>query len=64
MNKTKSLLNTRLGFFTLSVIFFWAKTYYGYQADFSLGVTGPLQQFILIINPIETTLDIKINYLI
>ncbi|MFS7206781.1 LTA synthase family protein [Carnobacterium divergens] len=58
MNKINSLLNTRLGFFTLSVIFFWAKTYYGYQADFSLGVTGPLQQFILIINPIATTLFI------
>ncbi|MGX7419542.1 LTA synthase family protein [Carnobacterium gallinarum] len=58
IEKTKSLLNTRLGFFTLAVILFWAKTYYSYQTAFSLGVTGPLQQFLLFINPVATTLFI------
>ncbi|MFS7389780.1 LTA synthase family protein [Carnobacterium maltaromaticum] len=55
---TQAILNTRLGFFTLAVLLFWAKTYYSYQTAFSLGVTGPLQQFILFINPVATTLFI------
>ncbi|MBQ6484849.1 MAG: LTA synthase family protein [Carnobacterium sp.] len=58
IKKTQAILNTRLGFFTLAVLLFWAKTYYSYQTAFSLGVTGPLQQFILFINPVATTLFI------
>lgn len=58
IKKTQAMLNTRLGFFTLAVLLFWAKTYYSYQTAFSLGVTGPLQQFILFINPVATTLFI------
>ncbi|WP_317913617.1 LTA synthase family protein [Carnobacterium maltaromaticum] len=58
IKKTQAILNTRLGFFTLAVLLFWAKTYYSYQTAFSLGVTGPLQHFILFINPVATTLFI------
>ncbi|MGB7365400.1 LTA synthase family protein [Carnobacterium jeotgali] len=56
MNNIKKLLQTRLGFFSLVVIIFWIKTYIGYQAEFSLGVEGIMQQFILLINPIATTI--------
>lgn len=55
MNNIKKLLKTRLGFFSLAVILFWIKTYIGYQVEFSLGVEGIMQQFILLINPIATT---------
>ncbi|MEG0289217.1 MAG: LTA synthase family protein [Carnobacterium sp.] len=56
MTKLKSILNTRLGFFSLAVVLFWAKTYLGYTQEFSLGVTGAMQQFILLINPVATTM--------
>lgn len=56
VNNIKKLLQTRLGFFSLVVIVFWIKTYIGYQAEFSLGVEGMMQQFILLINPVATTI--------
>lgn len=40
---------------TASVLF-WAKTILAYYVDFSLGVEGSVQTFILWINPIATTL--------
>ena len=55
MNKLKNTLNTRTGFFSLAVVLFWAKTYFSYTQEFSLGVTGAMQQFILFINPVATT---------
>lgn len=58
IRKLQALLNTRVGFFTLAVVLFWVTTYYSYQTAFSLGVTGPIQQFILFINPVATTLFI------
>ncbi|SEK45573.1 lipoteichoic acid synthase [Carnobacterium iners] len=54
MNKLKKLLNTRIGFFSLAAVLFWAKTYFSYKQEFSLGVTGAMQQIILFINPIAT----------
>lgn len=56
MTNIKKILHTRMGFFSLAVIQFWIKTYIGYQSEFSLGVEGILQQFILLINPIATTI--------
>lgn len=51
----KRTLNSRTGFFTLAVLLFWIKTYASYLTDFSLGVSGVMQNFILLINPIATT---------
>ena len=48
----KSFLNKRLGFFVLAVVLFWIKTYAAYQIEFSLGVVGIIQQFLLLINPL------------
>lgn len=39
----------------MTVLLFWAKTMLAYYTQFSLGVTGPFQTFILWLNPIATT---------
>lgn len=54
--KLRNFLNTRWGFFTLVAFLFWLKTIVVYLIDFRLGVHGIYQYFILLINPIATTL--------
>jgi len=51
-----SWLNTRMGFFLLTVVLFWIKTYIAYQTEFTLGAKGSVQQFLLLINPLPATL--------
>lgn len=48
------LTKTKLGFFTVVVVFFWIKTYLTYITKFNLGVVGPMQKFLLLINPLPT----------
>lgn len=55
MSSLKRLLNKRLGFFAFASVLFWIKTYISYSLEFDLGVIGPMQHFILAINPIATT---------
>ncbi|CAH1856524.1 LTA synthase family protein [Convivina intestini] len=43
-------------FFILNVILVWVKTYVNYLMNFNLGVVGPIQQFLLILNPIPTAI--------
>ncbi|WP_079526011.1 LTA synthase family protein [Solibacillus isronensis] len=50
--KNKSLLNNFPGIFVLAVLMLWAKTYITQVSQFKLGVEGPLQQFLLLINPL------------
>lgn len=54
-NKIFKLYNKYFGFFLLTIILTWAKTYIAYNLDFSLGVKGFLQEFILLINPLGMT---------
>ena len=54
--KFRNFMNTRWGFFTLCAFLFWAKTIFVYLVDFHLGVSGIYQYFVLLINPIATTL--------
>lgn len=54
--KFKNFINTRWGFFALCAFMFWAKTIFVYLVDFHLGVTGIYQYFVLLINPVATTL--------
>ena len=54
-NYYKNLLNTRLGFFTLLAVLFWAKNIMAYLVDFNLGIESPFQYFILFLSPIATT---------
>ncbi|MGV3273090.1 LTA synthase family protein [Bacillus sp. CIS52] len=52
----KKLFSYRLSFFVLAIILFWAKTYLAYHAEFNLGVKGPTQQFLLVINPFSSAI--------
>lgn len=58
MERTKSffkwLTQTKLGFFIIVLVLFWLKTYYIYLTKFNLGAVGPMQQFLLLINPIPS----------
>lgn len=54
--KIHQFLNTRWGYFTLLTFLFWLKTILVYFIDFHLGVKGMYQYFVLLINPIATTL--------
>lgn len=58
MEKIKSFYNwmtkTKLGFFTIVLVLFWLKTYFIYLTKFNLGVTGPMQNFLLLLNPIPS----------
>ncbi|EGP4970320.1 LTA synthase family protein [Enterococcus faecium] len=56
MTQLKKLCQNRLAIVLTAVFFFWLKTITAYYADFSLGVEGTIQYFILWINPIATTL--------
>lgn len=49
-------INTRLGFFLLLTALMWAKTVFAYFVDFNLGIESGFQYFILLLNPIATTL--------
>lgn len=55
-NYTPNWLNTRIGFFAIVAVFFWLKTCFAYLIEFNLGVENIFQYFILLINPIATTL--------
>lgn len=50
------LTKTKLGFFTVVIVFFWVKTYLTYITKFNLGVVGPMQKFLLLINPLPTAM--------
>lgn len=50
------LTKTKLGFFTVVVVFFWIKTYLTYITKFNLGVVGSMQNFLLLINPLPTAI--------
>lgn len=56
MSHTKSfmhwLTHEKLGFFTIVLILFWLKTYFIYLTKFNLGAVGPMQHFLLLLNPI------------
>lgn len=52
----KRIFNNKIGFFALTVFLFWAKTYYVYLNDFTLGSKGLVQQILLFVNPIPSAL--------
>lgn len=56
IKKSQQMVNTRFGFYLLAVVLFWLKTYVAYQTKFSLGVSGPMQQFLLFLNPLAMTM--------
>lgn len=54
--KFKETARNNFGFLFSAVILFWLKTYLAYNLEFSLGVAGIYQQFLLLINPLASTL--------
>jgi lipoteichoic acid synthase len=56
MNRVKKAFSNRWVILLTASVLFWAKTILAYYVDFSLGVEGSVQTFILWINPIATTL--------
>lgn len=55
-NLPKELKNRNLTLFYIAVVLFWLKTYAAYQIEFNLGIDNGLQQFLLFINPLSSTL--------
>ncbi|MGM0169225.1 lipoteichoic acid synthase [Enterococcus sp. AZ135] len=53
---SKRKLNSRFGFFLLLILLLWAKNLFAYFIDFDLRLDNALQVFILLINPIATTM--------
>jgi len=51
-----SLGDKNFQFFLVAVFLFWIKTYITYRIEFNLGIDNELQQFLLFINPISSTL--------
>ena len=60
MSRLKSIYKwftqTKLGFFSVVIILFWIKTYLTYITKFNLGVTGPMQHFLLLLNPLPAAI--------
>lgn len=56
VSKKDYLLNNFLGVYLLAVLTLWIKTYITQTSQFELGVEGPLQQFLLLINPLGSAL--------
>ncbi len=52
LKKIRNVLNTKSGFFVLVLFCFWLKTYLTYQTKFNLGVSGSVQQILLMLNPL------------
>lgn len=52
----KHKLNARFAFFLLLTLLLWAKSLFAYFVDFDLRLDNPLQLFILLINPLATTM--------
>ncbi|WP_127849984.1 LTA synthase family protein [Lacticaseibacillus hulanensis] len=55
-SRIQSWLNSRLGFFVLAIVLFWAKTLWVYNTRFALGVDGRFQQMLLVLNPLPATI--------
>ncbi len=53
---TDNFLNKFLGIYGLAVVMLWLKTYLTQASQFTLGVEGPLQHFLLLINPLGSAL--------
>jgi lipoteichoic acid synthase len=54
--KGQSILNKYIGFFFVTVFFLWMKTYIVQLTQFDLGIENTLQQLLLFINPLGSSL--------
>ncbi|MBG9655926.1 MAG: LTA synthase family protein [Bacillota bacterium] len=56
LHKSQDILNKYIGFFFLAVFLLWMKTYITQITQFNLGIESALQQFLLFINPLGSSL--------
>ncbi|PAE26594.1 LTA synthase family protein [Bacillus sp. 7894-2] len=56
LHKSQDILNKYIGFFFLAVFLLWMKTYITQMTQFNLGIESALQQFLLFINPLGSSL--------
>lgn len=52
----KKFISTKMGFFAITVILFWIKTYSIYKLEFNLDLKNGMQQFLLFFNPLSSAL--------
>src|SRR5690625_3037914 len=52
----KNFVSSKMGFFTIAAIFIWLKSYLVYLYEFNLDIQNAMQHFLLLINPISSTL--------
>src|SRR5699024_3389203 len=52
----RDFTSSKIGFFTIAAVFIWLKSYYIYLVEFNLDIQSFLQHFLLLINPISSTL--------
>src|SRR5690625_2757987 len=52
----KNFVSSKMGFFTIAAIFIWLKSYVIYLFEFNLDIQNMMQHFLLLINPISSTL--------
>ncbi|MEJ8777052.1 LTA synthase family protein [Pseudogracilibacillus sp. ICA-222130] len=52
----KNFISSKMGFFTIAAVFIWIKSYIAYLTEFNLDVQNTMQHFLLLINPISSTL--------
>ena len=56
LQKGQSFFNSYFGFFILTVIFLWMKTYIAQLTQFDLGIENTMQKFLLFFNPLGSSL--------
>ena len=56
LKKVRDGLNTRTGFFILTLVLLWIKTYAVYVNKFSLGINDSMQRFLFLLNPLPAGL--------
>ena len=56
LNKGEKIFNKFIGFYLLAVLFLWIKTYITQLTQFDLGIENALQQFLLFLNPIGSSM--------
>src|SRR5699024_2845737 len=52
----KNFISSKMGFFTVAAVLIWIKSYIVYLNEFNLDIQSIIQHFLLLINPISSTL--------
>ena len=52
----RNFISSKMGFFTIAAVLIWIKSYYVYLIEFNLDIQSLFQHFLLLINPLSSTL--------